>query len=54
MDKRWLIGYVGTWFILAAMADIDTTADLASALAISIAVAASFALGPEAAKNLKS
>lgn len=38
----WLIGWIGTWFLLSMMAESSTTADLASALAISVAIAATF------------
>lgn len=51
-NARWIVGYIGTWFVLSTMADIGSTAELASALAISIAIAASFALIPDATKNL--
>lgn len=49
---RWIIGYVGTWFLLSLLAEADDTAELAAALAISIALAATFVLGPRAAANI--
>lgn len=50
--NRWLIGYIGTWLVLALMADINDTGDLAAALAVSIAVGATFVMGRDAANNI--
>lgn len=49
--STWLIGIIGTWFLLTVIADIPATEDLATALALAIAVTATFAVGPEAAAN---
>lgn len=50
--NRWLIGYIGTWLVLALMTDINDTSDLAAALAVSIAVGATFVMGRDAANNI--
>ena len=50
--SKWLVGYIGTFIILSAMADILNTAELASALAISIAIAATFVFGPKARDSI--
>lgn len=49
---QWVFGLVGTWFILTALADVPATADLAAALALSVAATATFVLGPKASGNL--
>lgn len=50
--SKWLVGYIGTWFILSAMSESSSLESLASALAVAIAITATFALGPDAARNL--
>lgn len=52
--SKWVVGILGTWFVLTAMTEIPATADLAAALAISVAITASFVLGSDAAKQLGS
>ncbi len=47
-----LVGYVGTWFILSFLADMHQMGELAAALAIAIAVTATFTFGPAAAANI--
>ena len=46
--KRWFVGLFGTWFVLTLMAESDQLEPLATALAFSIATAATFTLGPDA------
>lgn len=51
VDKRWVIGYFGTWFILSALAENPGTAEFAGVLALTIAVSMSFVLLPDVAKR---
>lgn len=50
--STWIVGIIGTWFILTVIADVPSTEDLATALALSVAVTATFVVGPEAADKL--
>jgi hypothetical protein len=49
---RWVVGFVGTWFILSALSENQTTADLAAALAISVAITATFYFAKDVQGNL--
>ncbi len=49
---RWLIGLLGTWIILSGMSEVGALSDLAAALAISVAVGATFIIGPKAFDEL--
>lgn len=51
--SRWIVGYVGVFVILSLLAESPTTAELSAALAVSIAIGATFVLGPDAVVNLK-
>lgn len=50
---KWLVGWLGTWFILSAMSEIRSMAEFSAALALAIATGATFVLGPDAAKHLR-
>lgn len=51
-NATWFVGFVGTWFVLSAMAESRSLYSLANALAISVAITATFVMGGDAAKNL--
>lgn len=49
----WFVGWAGTWFLLTLLSESTSTADLASALAVSIAITVTFAQGRDAVKELQ-
>lgn len=51
-EGKWFFGYLGTWFVLAAMAESPSLRPLAAALAVSVALTATFIVGPKAAENV--
>lgn len=51
VPSKWLIGYAGTWLILAMLSENSTTSGFASALAVAIAIGATFVLLEPTARN---
>ena len=49
---KFAIGYAGLWLILTAATESDVTADAGAALAVAIALTASFLYLPKAVSNL--
>ena len=49
---KFAVGYAALWLILTAMTESDTTADVGGALAVTIAIGASFLYLPKAVSNL--
>ena len=42
INWKWVGAWLGTWLILAGMAEVEVTTELAKTFAITIAIAASF------------
>lgn len=53
LSWRWVAGVAGLWFVLAAGAEIPAFADITAALAISIAIAATYRYAPAALAKLQ-
>ena len=49
---KFVIGYAALWLILTAGTETNTTADVAAALALTVALAATFLYLPKAMQNL--
>ena len=50
---KWLIGFMGTWIVLAALAETDDGGQVSAAMAAVIATSATFALLPDDLSKLQ-
>lgn len=53
IDARWLTGWLGTWFILSLLAESESTAGLASAIAVTVAGSVAFLLIPTIQQKMR-